>query len=145
MATWNSSFHPTMLYQSANRRQETSEADVFPRIQGCRHRASTSVGDGVPADSVPADVLLQLLVGFDGTNHRSFMDAGQLSRAAACKCVLADAVPLHVDRCPRDAFFPAAWVSTGVLLILPRREEEGFAVRQWIPKQQGKKHHAGSD
>jgi hypothetical protein len=54
------------------------ESDVFPSLQSGGDVASTGVGDGVSADAVFADVLLQLLVGVGIADHRAFVESREL-------------------------------------------------------------------
>ena len=71
----NLSFLARTPSRSASRRRELN---VFSRLQDGRHRAAAGVGHGVSARALPADVLLQLLVGVAVADHRAFLESRQL-------------------------------------------------------------------
>ena len=100
------------------------ESDVFASLQSGRDLASTGVGDGVSADALSFDVLLQLLVSVGVANHRSFVEFRQLRSVIASGCLLADATPLDVDCRARDDFLSAAGISPGLFSFLLRRTKE---------------------
>src|ERR1700689_198276 len=104
------------------------ESNVFPSIQSGGDVASTGLGDGVSADAVSADVLLQLLVGVGVADYRAFVESGQLRPVAPRRCVLADAAALHVDRGAGYDLFSGAGLSAGVFPLLLRRRKKGPAV-----------------
>ena len=104
------------------------ESDVLPSLQNGGDSAPTGVGDGVSADAVFADVLLQLLVGVAVADHCAFVESRQLRPTAASRRLLADAVALDVDCRARDGLLSAAGVSAGIFSFLLCGQEKRSAL-----------------
>src|SRR6202043_1783403 len=95
-------------------------SNVLPGLQDGRDGAAAGVGDSISAGAVPAEVLLQLLVGAAGTDDCARVESRQLQRAAAEDGLLADALAFDVDRRPRDVVFSAAGISAGIFSFVLR-------------------------
>src|SRR5437660_4974137 len=109
---WDWSFIQRMQCQSASIEKET---DVFPcLLSGC-DGSSAAMGHHIPAGALPIDVLLQLLVGFAGTDHCAFLESGQLQGTTASECLLANAFAFDVDCRTRDVLRVVIGISAGLL------------------------------
>src|SRR5579862_5953682 len=104
------------------------ECDVFQNIQNGRDLAAAALGLSVPAGAVLADVLLQLLVDYAGSDHCALVELRQLQRTTAEDRLLANVAALHVDCGARDAFLSASWLSTGMFPVVLCRQAKRPAV-----------------
>src|ERR1700693_295870 len=122
MSCW--SFLLKMRYRSANPKKRKRASDVLSCLPNCDPSATSTMGFFLPAGSVRAVVLFQLLVSFSGADHRSFLDFRQLPRTAARERIFSNFVSFDVDRSSGNAVLVAARLSAGVLPLVLRQQEK---------------------
>src|SRR5262249_5625608 len=99
-----------------------------PCVPRCNYRTSSRMGFHLSTRALCAAVLLFLLVGERGTDHRSFLELRQLSRTLPGECLPGDAVSFHVDCDAGHGFLSAAGLPARLLPLFPRRQTKGFVL-----------------